>query len=145
MNTKMTPRRIALVLTSVASVFFAAQAPAQAADADLVIRDLSISPNPVLVAHEFVIEFNVVNHGPGKAPASRARWTISGYPSMTFYCSVPALAPDHYQHCSWTWLSAPDNPTNYGTRAYADVDRTVSEGTTGEQNNVMSVTLKVTR
>ena len=144
MLAKFTTRRIAFALAS-ACALYAAQSPAQAANADLVIRDLSIYPNPVLIAHEFVIEFNVVNHGPAQAPMSRARWTISGNPSMTFHCSVPALAPNYSHHCSWTWLSSPNKAANYGTHAEADVDRVVTEGTAGERNNVADLVLKVTR
>jgi hypothetical protein len=145
MNMKTTQRCVAVVLSSVALLFTASQLPARAANADLVVQKLSIYPNPVKVAHEFVIDFDVLNKGPGSAAASRAEWTISGNPSMTFHCSVPALAANRSHHCSWTWLSAPDRPANYGTRAVADCDHVVSEGAAGERNNEITLVLKVQR
>jgi hypothetical protein len=143
MFVKISPRRIALSLSSVAFVLCGAEFPAQAANADLVVRDLSIDPNPVKFAHELVIRFNVVNHGPSQAPASRARWTISGNPGMTFYCSVPALALNQAHQCSWTWQSTPNKTGTYGTWAEADVDRAVPEGAAGEANNRTKLDLKV--
>ena len=138
------PRRIALSFTSVAFALGAAVFPAQAADPDLVITEFSVYPNPVMMAHEFVIKYKVVNQGQARAPASEARWTIAGNPALTAYCSVPALAKNKAHQCSWTWLSAPNKPGNYGTRATADYDRSIREGVGGEANNVETVVLRIT-
>ena len=155
MNTKTIRRSAALVLTSVAFVFTAAQLPARAANADLVVRNLSFFPDPAEASMDIHIKFDVVNKGPGTAPASRARLTISGNPSLVFYCSVPILAANQKHHCSHPggllhqrshqWLAAPGAPGDYGTQAVADYDQVVSEGTAGEGNNVTSLVMKVRR
>jgi hypothetical protein len=103
---------------------------------DLVVRNLSLSPNPVGRVQDLLVEFDVVNQGVGPAGASVAQWNTPPAAGLSFQCDVPVLQPGASFHCSRQFLAAPSKKARYGNRATADVDNVVSEGA-GEENNVL--------
>ena len=103
---------------------------------DLIVRNLSLIPNPVNRGQDLLIEFEVVNQGRGPAPASVAEWTTPPGAGLSFQCDVPALRAGESSRCSWQFLAAPSQRGGYGNRATADVDNVVDEGTR-EDNNVL--------
>ena len=108
--------------------------------ADLVIRNLKVTPNPVLQAHDLQVEFEVFNQGQGPAKKSVAEWHTPPAGGLSFRCDVPKLEKGASHKCSWLFLSAPARK-NYGTTATADVDNVVNES--NEDNNALKETLKV--
>lgn len=108
--------------------------------ADLIVRNLDISPNPVAPGQDMLIEFEVVNQGSTVAPASVATWRTPPGAGLSFRCDVPVLLPGAISRCSRQFAAPPRK--NYGTTARADVDNTVDEGNR-EDNNSVKVTLRV--
>ena len=108
--------------------------------ADLVVRNLDITPNPVAPGQDMLVEFEVVNQGGTTAPASVADWHTPPGAGLSFRCNVPALQPGGSSRCSRQFAAPPRK--NYGTTARADVDNTVDEGSR-ENNNTVKVTLRV--
>jgi hypothetical protein len=116
-----------------------------AAQADLVIRNLSIDPTPVLLGGigVFTVRFDVANEGDAQAVPSTAHWEIVADNRWNFDCPVTALAPGASAPCENTFVGLPSEAGNYGTRAVADAGNVVQEGPEGEGNNEVRETLRV--
>ena len=102
---------------------------------DLIVRNLSVWPNPVNSGQDLLIEYEVVNQGRGTAPASVARWTTPSGAGVSVRCTVPALEVGQSFRCTQQ-IPAPSRKGGTGNSAKADVDNVVDEGT-GEDNNVL--------
>jgi len=107
---------------------------------DLIVENLELSPNPVNAGQEFVVDFDVANHGVGQAGPSTGYWRIFGV-AWERTCDVPALDPGQSHHCSFSFLAAPTDAMNYGTQAIADHEGAVAE--MNEENNEERLTLQV--
>jgi hypothetical protein len=116
-----------------------------ASQADLVIRNLSIEPNPVLLGGigVFTVSFDVVNEGDAQAAPSTAHWEIVADTRWNFDCPVSALSPGASAQCENAFVGLPSEAGNYGTKAIADSGNVVQEGPEGEGNNEASETLQV--
>jgi len=116
-----------------------------ASQPDLVIRNLSIEPNPVLLGGigVFTVSFDIVNEGDAQAAPSTAHWEIVADNRWNFDCPVSALAPGASAQCENAFVGLPSEAGNYGTRAVADDGNIVQEGSEGEENNEMRETLRV--
>jgi len=116
-----------------------------ASQPDLVIRNLSIEPNPVLLGGigVFTVRFDVVNEGDAQAAPSTAHWEIVADNRWNFDCPVSALAPGASAQCENAFVGLPSEAGNYGTRAIADAGNVVQEGPEGEENNEVRETLRV--
>ena len=101
---------------------------------DLIVRNLSVWPNPVNSGQDLLIEYEVVNQGRGTAPASVARWTTPSGAGVSVRCTVPALEVGQSFRCTQQ-ISAPSRKGGTGNSVKADVDNVVDEWT--EDNNVL--------
>ena len=102
---------------------------------DLIVRNLSVWPNPVSRGQDLLIEFDVVNEGRGPAPASVAKWTLPPAADLSVQWDVPVLQIGESFRCT-RQIAAPSRQKGYGNRAIADVDNVVDEWT--EDNNVLT-------
>ena len=125
---------------SVTLVLYAQDHPDPVGVPDLAIRNLSLLPNPVGRGQDLLVEFDVVNQGAGPAAASVAEWKTVPAGGLSFRCDVLALQVGESHHCSWQ-RTAPSRKARYGTRATADVDNAVYEGSL--ENNTVQETLTV--
>lgn len=113
--------------------------------ADLVIQNLSIEPNPVLLGGigVFTVSFDVFNEGDAQAVPSTAHWEIVADPRWNFDCTVSALSPGASAQCENAFVGLPSEAGNYGTKAIADSGNVVPESPEEEGNNEASETLQV--
>ena len=105
-----------------------------AGDADLIVRNLTLTPNPVNSGQDLLVEFEVVNQGVRSAPASVARWTTPSGAGVSVRCTVPVLEVGQSFRCTQQ-IAAPSRKGGTGNSARADVDNVVDEAL--EDNNVL--------